>query len=194
GGRGCAASKEMRMRSLIIAFVVLATAGVWAADFLTEGVDNARTGWVKDEKIFSTANVGSTQLLWKIKLDSKPRAMHNLFAPLIAEHATTPQGRREMAIIAGVNDDVFGIDLAAGKQIGHRHWDGGPENPPPANTTLCPAGQTAVPTMAETSPGKYTVYAVSWDGRLRQVDSATGADVAPPEKFVPGGGKPYALN
>ena len=29
-----------------------------ASDFLTEGVDNARTGWVRDEKIFTTANVG----------------------------------------------------------------------------------------------------------------------------------------
>ena len=35
---------------------------------------------------------------------------------------------------------------------------------------------------------------MSWDGRLRQVDVATGQDVAPPEKFLPGNGKPYALN
>jgi outer membrane protein assembly factor BamB len=134
------------------------------------------------------------QLLWKLKLDSKSRAMHNLFGPLVAEHATTPQGRKEIAVIAGINDDVFGVDVASGQQIWHRHWDGAPDPPPPANNTLCPTGQTAVPTMTETSPGKYTVYAVSWDGRLRQFDAATGADVAPPEKFVPGGGKPYALN
>ena len=44
------------------------------------------------------------------------------------------------------------------------------------------------------APGKYTVYALSWDGRLRQVNAADGQDVAPPEKFIPGGGKPYALN
>jgi outer membrane protein assembly factor BamB len=182
------------MRFTLAALLACAGATVLATDFLTEGVDNARTGWVKDEKIFSPSNVASTQLLWKLTLDSASRAMHNLFAPLIAEHATTAQGRRELAIVAGVNDDVFGIDVASGQQIWHRHWDGGPEDPPPANNTLCPAGQTAVPTMAETSPGKYTVYAVSWDGRLRQIDAATGVDVAPPEKFVPGGGKPYALN
>ncbi len=35
---------------------------------------------------------------------------------------------------------------------------------------------------------------MSWDGRLRQVNLADGQDVAPPEKFMPGGGKPYALN
>lgn len=183
-----------RMRFLLSALIACGGATALATDFLTEGVDNARTGWVKNEKDFSTATVGSTKLLWKVTLDSKPRAMHNLFAPLIAERVTTAQGRTEIAIVAGVSDDFFGIDVASGKQIWHRHWDGGPENPPPANDTLCPTGQTAVPTMAETSAGKYTVYAVSWDGRLRQVDAATGEDVAPPEKFVPGGGKPYALN
>ena len=182
------------MRFTLTALLACAGATVLASDFLTEGVDNARTGWVKDEKIFSTANVGNMQLLWKLKLDSKSRAMHNLFGPLIAEHAATTQGRKEIAVIAGVNDDVFGVDVASGQQIWHRHWDGAPDPPPPANNTLCPTGQTAVPTMAETSPGKYTVYAVSWDGRLRQIDAATGEDVAPPEKFVPGGGKPYALN
>ncbi len=185
---------KIPMRFSLAVLVACAGATVLATDFLTEGVDNARTGWVKDEKIFSLSNVASTQLLWKLTLDSKSRAMHNLFGPLIAEHATTRQGRRELAIVAGVNDDVFGIDVASGQQIWHRHWDGAPEDPPPANNTLCPAGQTAAPTMAETSPGKYTVYAVSWDGRLRQIDAATGEDVAPPEKFVPGGGKPYALN
>ena len=35
---------------------------------------------------------------------------------------------------------------------------------------------------------------MSWDGRLRQVNLADGEDVAPAEKFIPGGGKPYALN
>jgi len=184
---------KRRMFAAIAGFLCAGTL-VWTADFLTEGVDTERTWWVKDEKIFSTASVARTELLWKIKLDSRSRAMHNLFAPLIAEHAATPQGRREVAIVAGVSDDLFGIDVAAGQQIWHRHFDGGPANPPPANNTLCPAGQTAVPTMAETSPGQYTVYAVSWDGRLRQVNAATGEDIAPAEKFVPGGGKPYALN
>src|SRR5258708_3079499 len=190
-------SKEPAMRMRLVAAVWLVCAGATAlatTDFLTEGVDNARTGWVKDEKIFSAANVGGTTLLWKLKLDSTPRAMHNLFAPLIAEHVTTSQGRRELAIVAGISDDLFGIDVAVGQQIWHRHFDGGPVGGPAAENTLCPSGQTAVPAGAEVSPGKYTVYAVSWDGRLRQVDAATGEDVAPPDKFVPGGGKPYALN
>ncbi len=89
---------------------------------------------------------------------------------------------------------MFGIDVATGKQIWHRRFDSTLAKPGGTNDTLCPGGQTAVPTMAQVSPGKYTVYAVSWDGRLRQLNLADGQDVVPPEKFIPGGGKPYALN
>jgi outer membrane protein assembly factor BamB len=179
---------------VVLAIMLLSAAAGGATDFLTEGVDTARTGWVRDEKVFTAANVPGMELLWKLKLESTPRAMHNLFAPLVAERVSTAQGTRELAVVAGVSDDLFGIDVATGRQIWHRHFDSTLANPGGTNDTLCPGGQTAVPTMAETSPGKYTVYAVSWDGRLRQVDLADGQDVAPPEKFIPGGGKPYALN
>ena len=55
------------------------------------------------------------KLLWKVKLESTPRAMHNLFAPLVAERVTTAQGTRELAVVAGVSDDLFGIDVADGQ-------------------------------------------------------------------------------
>jgi len=184
----------MRVRKLLAAMVVLSSATVWGADFLTEGVDNARTGWVKDEKVFTVANVKDSKLLWKVKLESTPRAMHNLFAPLIAERVTTPQGPRELGVVAGVTDDLFGIDIATGQQIWRRHFDTTVTNLAPVNNALCPGGQTAVPTMVQTAPGVYTIYAVSWDGRLRQVNLADGAEIVPAEKFVPPNGKPYALN
>jgi outer membrane protein assembly factor BamB len=184
------------MRVIRIGACIVLLSGITgaASDFLAEGVDSARTGWVRDEKVFSPANVGTTRLLWKLKLESTPRAMHNLFAPLVAERVTTAQGDREIAVVAGVTDDLFGIDVATGKQIWHRRFDSTLAKPGGTNDTLCPGGQTAVPTLARTAPGKYTIFAVSWDGRLRQVNLADGQDLAPPEKFIPGGGKPYALN
>ena len=87
----------MRVRDCVAAILVLTSATVWGSDFLTEGVDNARTGWVRDEKVFTVANAKDTKLLWKLKLESAPRAMHNLFAPLIAERVTTAQGIKEIA-------------------------------------------------------------------------------------------------
>ena len=65
----------------LLALVLVAGVSVSAEDYLTEGVDNGRTGWLKNEKIFTTANVGSMKLLWKTKVNSTPRQMHNLFAP-----------------------------------------------------------------------------------------------------------------
>jgi len=185
----------MRTRLWLAILLTVSGGTLWASDFLMEGVDTQRTGWVRDEKVFTTANVAGTKLLWKIQLDSTRRAMHNLFAPLIAERVQTPQGVREVAVVAGVTDDLFGLDVATGTQLWRRHFDNTlPTLNPISNDALCPAGQTAVPVMAETAPGQYTIYAVSWDGRLRQVNAADGTDVAPAEKFVPGGGKPYALN
>ena len=53
-----------------------------------------------------------------------------------------------------------------------------------ANVTIGPGG----------APGKYTIYAASWDGRLWQVNAADGKDIVPPAKFMPPNGKPYAMN
>ena len=85
----------MRTRQIVAALVLSTGTTLLAQDFLTEGVDNARTGWVKDEKIFTPANVGSTKLLWKLKLESTPRAMHNLFSPLIAEKVRPRRASRD---------------------------------------------------------------------------------------------------
>src|SRR5262245_38786585 len=104
----------MRIVASLGAVVLLSAVTLAASDFLAEGVDSGRTGWVKDEKIFTPANVSGSKLLWKVTLDSKPRAMHNLFAPLVAESVTTAQGPREIAVVAGVSDDLFGVDIANG--------------------------------------------------------------------------------
>ena len=56
---------------------------------------------------------------------------------------------------------------------------------------LCPGGLTATPVLAGRRPGKYIVYAVSWDGGSAQLDVATGEESKPPAKFVPPNGKPY---
>src|SRR3954469_23733177 len=147
----------MRIARTGVVLLLLSTATTNAVDFLTEGFDIGRTGWVREEKVFTTANVGSMKLSWKLKLESTPRAMHNLFAPLVAERVTTAQRDRELAVVAGVSDDLFGIDVATGHQIWHRHFDSTLASPGGTNDTLCPGGLTAVPVLAQTSPGKYTI-------------------------------------
>src|SRR5262245_31011871 len=159
------------MRALALA-ALLSAVPVLAADYLTEGVDAARSGWIRNETKFTVQNVKDTTLLWKVKLDSQPRQMHNLFPPLVADRVTTSAGPREMAIVAGVSDDLFGIDVASGEIVWKKHFD---TTFTPAATavyhTLCLGGQTAMPAMEQIAPGKYTIYAIAWDGRLHQINA-----------------------
>ena len=166
-----------------------------AGDYLTVGGDAARSGWLKDEKVISKANVGQIKLLWSAKLPSTPRQMHNLFSPLVAQSLSTPSGVKEVAIVAGVSDDLWGLDAKTGAVLWSKHFPAeGLTGQGPQNGTLCPGGQTAAPTMQKLPDGTYKVWALSGDGRLWQINAATGAEMAPPEKFAPPAGKAYALN
>ncbi|HVW10868.1 MAG TPA: PQQ-binding-like beta-propeller repeat protein [Bryobacteraceae bacterium] len=169
----------------------------WGADWLTDGHDPQRTGWQKDEKILSVANVSKLKLLWKYQTGNESRQMHSLFPPLIVSQATVKGAPREVAILAGVSDNIYAIDAQNGELIWKKHFESAFQAPPGGRGggILCPGGQTATPVIGPANtPGKYTVYAVSWDGMLHQLNVGDGEDVAPPQKFMPPNGKPYALN
>jgi outer membrane protein assembly factor BamB len=169
-----------------------------AADWLTDGGDSVRSNWQKTEKVFTPANVKNTTLLWKIKLDNPPRQMHNLFPPLIVERVNTAAGPKQIAIVAGVSDNLFAIDVENGTLLWTKHFETTwtpPTGGGRGGGVLCPGGLTATPAITPAStPGKYTIFAASWDGRLHQLNVADGEVVAPPAKFMPPNGKPYALN
>lgn len=190
----------MNLGTRIKLSVVAASLGgmLFGADWLTDGGNSQRNAWQKDEKIFTTANVKDTKLLWKLKLDNEPRQMHSLFPPLIIDRLNTPSGVKQVAIETGVSDNIYAIDVEKGEVIWKKHfvstWT------PPATGgrgggILCPGGITATPVVAPSdTPGKYTVYVASWDGMLHQLNAADGEDVKTPQKFMPPNGKPYALN
>ena len=173
---GQAASVLRRCVVAVFAFCI----PLVASDYLTDGNDPGRTGWMKDEKVFTLANVKDMKLLWKVKLDSQPREMHNLFSPLIAERVATARGARQVAIVAGISDDLFGIDVASGELLWKKRYEStfAPTDKMVYHT-LCLGGQTAMPAMEQVSPGKYTIYAIAWDGRLHQINAADGSDTSP---------------
>ena len=182
---------------LLASFLLLTTAAS-AADWLTDGYDSKRTAWQRDERVISPANAKDMKLLWSIKLDNEVKQMHALFPPLIVEKVNTGSGPKEIAVVAGVDDNLFGIDVQTGKVIWRKHfentWKAAPGGGRGAGI-LCPGGITATPVIAPTAtPGKYTIYAASWDGRLHQINVADGEDIKPPAKWMPPNGKPYALN
>jgi outer membrane protein assembly factor BamB len=167
------------------------------ANWLTDGGDPQRTAWQRDEKIISKSTLKDMKLLWKLQLDIKTRQMHALFPALIASDVTTVNGAREIAVVSDISDNLFGIDVEKGTLLWSRRFENTYTEPVGGRGygVLCPGGSTATPVIAPTStPGKYTIYAVSWDGRLWQLNVADGKDLAPPEPFLPPNGKPYALN
>jgi outer membrane protein assembly factor BamB len=166
------------------------------ADWLTDGGNAQRTAWQQDEKILTRANVKDMKLLWKIKLDNQPRQMHNLLPALIAGHVETKDGPKQIVVVTGVSDNIYAIDADTGQLLWKKHFEtswaprGGR-----APYVLCPGGITATPVIGPTdTPGKYTIYAAAWDGTLRRLNLADGEEIAPPAKFMPPNGKPYALN
>jgi outer membrane protein assembly factor BamB len=167
------------------------------ANWLSDGGDPQRTSWQKNETLITTASAKDMTLLWTVQTDNQPRQLHNLFAPLLVSDVATASGPREIAVLAGVSDNVYGIDVETGRQIWKRHFDSTFQEPVGGRGggPLCPGGLTATPVVAPTeTPGKYKIYAISWDGRLRQLDVASGQDLAPAEPFLPPNGKPYSLN
>src|SRR5689334_3705849 len=167
------------IRKLMIAGMAVAgCAAVWAADYVTDGPDAGRTGWLKDEKVFNKTNVKGMKLLWKVKLDSTPREMHNLFTPIVLSNVNTSSGPKEIAVVAGISDDLWALDTATGKQLWHKNMGGWTPDPgadpwrPPY--TLCPGGQLATPVAIPNGAGKFTVYALGWDGRMRSINAADG--------------------
>ncbi|MGH9370129.1 MAG: PQQ-binding-like beta-propeller repeat protein, partial [Vicinamibacterales bacterium] len=167
------------------------------ASWLTDGGDPQRTAWQRNETIITKDSVRNMKLAWKLELDNAPRQMHNLLPPLVVSDVATKEGPREIAVVAGISDNLYGIDVVSGTQIWKRKFDSTFSEPAGGSAAyvLCPGGLTATPVIGPGgASGKYIAYAASWDGRLRKVDVATGEEIEPPEPWMPPNGKPYGLN
>jgi outer membrane protein assembly factor BamB len=166
------------------------------ANWPTDGYDTARSSWQRHETLISPTSVKGMKLVWKLKLDNASRQLHNLFPPMIVSDVRTTAGPKQIGVVAGVSDNLYGIDLDTGTQLWKKTFDNTFTGQATSRYyTLCPGGLTATPVIGPgTKAGQFIAYAVSWDGRLRQVDVATGQDAAAPELFLPPNGKPYGLN
>ena len=112
------------MRKIVVALGIICLCAVcWGADWFAEGGDPGRTGSQKNETILNPQNVKDMKLLWKTHLDSTPREMHTCSLqslPTACKRTTSP---RQIAVVAGVSDDLFGIDVSEGEQVWHVHFD-----------------------------------------------------------------------
>jgi outer membrane protein assembly factor BamB len=183
----------MRRLPVLVVLALVGCISVWGSDWLTDGHDPQRTGWQKDEKILTLSNVQGMKLLWKLQTDSLPpegtggfSIGRNLFPPLVVDKVNTPMGPKEIVLLATVRDFVFAIDASTGGVLWSKHFDKGDAA---GNCT-----PMATPVIGPTSTASnYTVYLVSFDGKLHQLNLADGKDVAPPDSFVPTNSSVHAL-
>ncbi|MDQ2898895.1 MAG: pyrrolo-quinoline quinone [Acidobacteriota bacterium] len=186
----------MRKRNVLIAISAAACALLWGADWPTDGGNPQRTAWQRDEKILNKNNVKNLKILWKIQLDNVPQEMHSLFPPLIIEKVATSGGAKQIAIEAGISDNIYAIDVETGQILWKKHFEyPTPERRGRPGDPLCPPGQTATPVIGPADgSGARNLYALAGDGKIHTMNVANGEDITPPYQFGYPNGKSYALN
>ena len=112
------------------------------ANWLIDGGDPQKNAWQRNETLITKESVRSMKLAWKLQLDNQPRQMHNLFPPLIVSDVTTAEGPKEIAVVAGISDNLYGIDAARGTQLWKRKFDSTFVEPTGGRGpgVLCPGG------------------------------------------------------
>jgi outer membrane protein assembly factor BamB len=192
------ASEGIRMHRISVWAVLLACLGaipMGAADWVTHSGDFQRTGWQKSETKISKDTLKNLQLLWKIKLETRQRSVYSLYGPLIVERTITDRGFKEIAFVAGANNDLFAVDADLGKLLWKKHFDWHAEVPETEQATfLCPGGLTAWPVLQPAPQRGRGPGAPAAPARARGVaPAAPGAasNARGPERG--GGGGPFAI-
>ncbi|HKV48275.1 MAG TPA: PQQ-binding-like beta-propeller repeat protein [Candidatus Acidoferrales bacterium] len=177
------------MRRILAAVVVcLLGTSVWVsvarsqseskAEWVTNGADMERTGWQKDETKISSSSVKNFQLLWTSKTDNKPMGLAGLLEPVIVSGVSTPEGTRQLAIVAGSSNTLTAIDTETGKIVWHKDFEW--LSPDPQSQAfrgfICENADTASPVANAEGSNPRLVYTMTADGFLHTVNAATGEE------------------
>jgi outer membrane protein assembly factor BamB len=153
--------------AIIICFVCLVA---WAGDakaqrgvdWMTSNGDAQRSAWVRTDAKISKESLQDPkrkpgfQLLWKLKLDNKPRQLNSLAPPATLERLIGFRGFRMLGFVGGSSDAIFTIDT----DLGRMEWEKRLVSTAPsqAGTLACPGGMTtgvARPTLAALPPSSF---------------------------------------
>jgi outer membrane protein assembly factor BamB len=174
-------------------------------DWTTDGGDNQRTGWNRQEKILTKENVKNLKLLWKLETRNQVRALHALMPVLVVGQMTTASGTRQVGYVSGISDNLYAFDTETGKILWQKHWEytppagrgGGGQGQQPTDPAhlgfLRPGGSSDTPVIGPPdAQGRRPLYFVTGDGMLHIVNAASGEDLEPPYMFHVGKG--WSLN
>jgi outer membrane protein assembly factor BamB len=189
-----------------VATVTAQAGGAALYDWSTDGGDNQRTGWNKQEKTLTKDNIRNLKLLWKLETKNQVRALHSLMPVLVVGQLNTSAGTKQVGFLAGISDNLYAFDTDSGKIIWQKHWDyeppagrsgggGGQQQPTdPAHLGfLRPGGSSDTPVIGPPdAQGRRPIYFITGDGMLHILNAATGDDLEPSYMFHLGKG--WSLN
>src|SRR5262249_43894283 len=96
-----------------------------SVDWVTGNGDAQRSAWVRADAKISKESLQdpkrkpSFQLLWKLKLDNKPRQLNALAPPATLERLIGYRGFRMLGFVGGSSDAIFTIDT----DLGRMEWE-----------------------------------------------------------------------
>jgi outer membrane protein assembly factor BamB len=168
------------------------------SEWLTSSGDAARDAWQRTQSKITRRNVARLQLLWKVKVASKPMGMLTFREPLIVSGVKTAQGLRTLAILAGAVNDVYAIDAEKGTVVWQTKLKWASDQPQEAGEGsgfICTNALSATPVVSPIDAPVRRLYVLSSDGYLRIMDLSTGGESEPAIQVLPKPyGKPYGLN
>jgi outer membrane protein assembly factor BamB len=187
-------------------------------DWSMTGGDPGQNGWQKAEAGLKPDDIAeSFKFLWKIKLGTPSKVSPSFSEPLLASRLINAQGFKDM-VYWGSSDTLYAVDSELGNLLWKKSYSGTRANsvscasnlgiviePPPVinfNARRRPAGTPPPPEPPPTAPGARRlgvapgggyfglkgIYVLTNDGMLHEQVLTTGADFAPPVKFLAGSG------
>ncbi len=138
-------------------------------------------------------NVKNLKLEWSLKLDTQPKGLYGLTAPLVRVNVATPRGVKDLIVVAGASDKIFVVDGDSGKVYWQQTLatEATPERP---ESWLCPNALLATPVIG-VLPGKgQAVFTIASDGRMHAFQLVSGEELLPPTQFVPAFSKVWSMS
>ncbi|HEV2275189.1 MAG TPA: hypothetical protein VGR96_13545 [Acidobacteriaceae bacterium] len=176
--------------------------------------DAGHSGWQKTERKLSRDTIaGQFKFLWKMKLGSGTGDAASFSEPLLAPRLINGQGFKDV-VLWGSTDTVYAVDYELARIVWRKHFDlpastgsCGPSNlgiviEPPHVINFNARRTPAAARQPEPEPapagsrrlgqpaggggfGFRGIYVLTSDGYLHEQVLSTGADFAPPVKFLP---------
>ncbi|CAN5587723.1 hypothetical protein BH10ACI4_BH10ACI4_38290 [soil metagenome] len=169
-----------------------------APEWTTGSFNQQRDAWQRDETRISPQNAKDIKLLWKVKVPVKTMGMQSFREPLIVSGVKTANGVKNLAVVVGSSNEVYGIDTDTGAIAWQRKLDWAsekPQEPGEGRGFICTNAQSATPVVTPAGSADRVVYVLSSDGYLHSLSLATGEKKDAPIQVLPAPyGKPYGLN